>query len=366
MIDAEKNLESEITFNDYIRVYKKIKSLFIKNILKISIISLIAAFVGIVYAYLKPISYTSNITFVVEDSKASNSLSGLASLAGQFGLDFGANSSSGLISGDNIFYYFKSETLALEILKLPWDEKGKISLADRYIEVHNLKKSWSSNKNIGIINFPPITFAKSYSRMQDSLLQVIVRNHIQKKQFSIKRIDKKAGFIQISVTMNDEQLSKKYSDLIVDMAVKNYINIKTIRQQKTIDNLQNRVDSIANVLFAKTSKSVKLQTQNNTLDINPLFRDNQVLITEITNRDKTVLLTMFAEATKNLELAKITLNQETPVIQIVDRSNYPLIVNKTSKLLFGSIFFIISFCVSSLFFTLKSGQIELNRLFDKQ
>jgi uncharacterized protein involved in exopolysaccharide biosynthesis len=47
---------------------------------------------------------------------------------------------------------------------------------------------------------------------------------------------------------------------------------------------------------------------------------------------------VYGEVVKNLELAKFTLSQETPVIQIVDRDEYPLKRTKASKLqllLFG-------------------------------
>jgi uncharacterized protein involved in exopolysaccharide biosynthesis len=46
-----------------------------------------------------------------------------------------------------------------------------------------------------------------------------------------------------------------------------------------------------------------------------------------------MLATVYAEVVKNLELAKFTLSQETPVIQIVDESNLPLQKNKENKIL---------------------------------
>jgi uncharacterized protein involved in exopolysaccharide biosynthesis len=45
-----------------------------------------------------------------------------------------------------------------------------------------------------------------------------------------------------------------------------------------------------------------------------------------------MLATIFGEVVKNLELAKFTLSQETPVIQIVDKSYLPLKKEQESKL----------------------------------
>jgi hypothetical protein len=49
----------------------------------------------------------------------------LASLAGQFGVDVGGASGSAVVlSGDNILLYFKSESLAREVLLSKYDSTG--------------------------------------------------------------------------------------------------------------------------------------------------------------------------------------------------------------------------------------------------
>jgi uncharacterized protein involved in exopolysaccharide biosynthesis len=299
---------------------------------KIAIAGIIGGAIGFVYAWMQPITYTAKTTFVVEDAKSGGGLSGLASLAGQFGVDVGGGGGGGLIAGDNILLYFKSESLAREVLLSPWDSAGKQSLADRYIQTHGLQEKWTQNKHIGNISFQVDLGNHRYTRLQDSLLQVIINDAILKKQFSINKIDKKAGFIQLSVTMQDEALAKIYCDRLIDIAVKRYVALKTERQQKTVDKLQARVDSINSLLNRKTSASAALQTAAATMDVNPLYRTNTAVATELTTRDKTMLTTVYGEVVKNLELAKFTLSQETPVIQIVDSINFPLLVNKTSKL----------------------------------
>lgn len=298
---------------------------------KIAIAGIIGGAIGFVYAWMQPITYTAKTTFVVEDAKTGGGLSGLASLAGQFGVDVGGGGGGGLIAGDNILLYFKSESLAREVLLSPWDSAGKQSLADRYIQTHGLQDKWAENKRIENISFQVDLGTKRYTRLQDSLLQVIINDHILKKQFSINKIDKKAGFIQLSVTMQDESLAKIYCDKLVDIAVKRYVVLKTERQQKTVDKLQARVDSISNLLNRKTSASAALQTAAATMDVNPLYKTNTAVATELTTRDKTMLATVYGEVVKNLELAKFTLSQETPVIQKVDSDIFPLKKELVSK-----------------------------------
>lgn len=299
-------------------------------------VSLIGCIIGITFAWLKPISYDAKISFIVEEGKtATGSLGGLASLAGQFGVDVGAMSGGGVFSGDNITIYFKSPTLAREVLLSPYPN-SKESIADVYSEVHKLKKGWAKNKKIGLINFPVEKAGIIYSRIQDSLILEMVKT-INEKQFSVVKTDKKASFIDVTATMENEKLSKTYCELIVKKAVDKYIAIKTQRQYNTVVNLQHRADSVAALLNSKTYSSAKLQTTNSIMDINPLYKTNNVVQVESTLRDKTMLATIFASVTQNLELAKFTLSQETPVIQVVDYPLLPLKQNKLSKLKMGII-----------------------------
>jgi hypothetical protein len=68
------------------------------------------------------------------------------------------------------------------------------------------------------------------------------------------------------------------------------------------------------------------------MDINPLYTTETTSdAVETTTRDKSMLTTIFASAVQNLELAKFTLSQETPVILVVDSSNLPLKKEKVSE-----------------------------------
>jgi hypothetical protein len=162
-------------------------------------------------------------------------------------------------------------------------------------------------------------------------LQQIISS-ILKSQLSIAKIDKKAGFIAVTTTMLDENLAKLFTEKMVKTAVRAIINTKTQRQKTTVDKLQDRVDSIANLLRQKTISGASLQTSNSTMDINPLYKTGTTVAVETTVRDKTMLATIFASVVQNLELAKFTLSQETPVIQVVDSPQFPLQKNKMSRL----------------------------------
>ena len=207
---------------------------------------------------------------------------------------------------------------------------------------YKLNKKWSADPKIGSVSFPPYFAFQKYSRLQDSLISKMV-DLILKTQFSISRVDKKAGFIEVSTVMQDEMLTKTYCEKIVKAAVDRYVALKTQRQKLTVEKLQSRVDSVANLLSLKTQTSASLQTKATTMDINPLYRTGAAIATETTMRDKTMLATIFASVTQNLEMAKFTLSQETPAIQIVDTPILPLNKTKSSRIL-TAISFAFLFC----------------------
>lgn len=306
---------------------------------KIAIVGFIGGVIGFVYAGRQPVTYTARTSFVVEEAKSgASSLGGLASLAGQFGVDVGGGSGGGgLFSGDNILLYFKSLSLSREVLLSQYDSSSEKSVADIYATVYKFKSGWEKNEKIGKINFPPRNLNRSYTRLQDSLLQRMIEGII-KSQLVVARTDKKAGFIDVSTTMENESLAKIYCERIVDLAVQKYVGIKTQRQKATVDKLQYRVDSIAALLRQKTVAGASLQTSSSTMDINPLYKTGNAVAVETTIRDKTMLATIFSSVTQNLEMAKFTLSQETPVIQIVDAPMLPLKKEKKSRLKMAVLF----------------------------
>ncbi|MCX6206524.1 MAG: hypothetical protein NTZ19_09770 [Bacteroidetes bacterium] len=336
---------------DLFRKLNNWKQFLLTQWLKIGLVTLLGSLIGFGYAWLQPKLYQAKISFVVEDAKNTNpGLGNISSLAGQFGLDLGGNNSSNMLSGDNILYYFRSLSLAKEVLLSSYDSTDTKSLIDEYIAVYELKNKWKKIDGIEVLNFHPLALKKPYSVLQDSLIQLVSEN-ILKEQFSVERIDKKTSIIEVGIYMKNEQLSKKYCERLVNVAVNRYIQLKTKKQKSTVDKLQNRVDSIAALLAIKTYASANLQTTSATIDINDFYRTNAAVATETATRDKSLLASIFASVTQNLEVAKFTLSQETPVIQILDGPVLPLKEQRVSKLkmllIFGFIFGFV-FCIYSI------------------
>ena len=204
------------------------------------------------------------------------------------------------------------------VVQINFQKDSNYLLADRYAEVYNLRKQWAKDAKVGKEVF--FNDAKTDTRLKDSLLSVIIKR-IHKKEFSVSKPDKKLGFFKVSTSTNDELLSEYISERIIKIATDFYVNNKTSRLKSNIARLEHRTDSIGQLLNNRTYSAV-----NDTrymLNLNPADVNVQGSA-EISQRDKMVLYTVYAELIKNLEISKTALVQETPTIQITDRPILPL------------------------------------------
>ena len=292
--------------------------------IRIAIVCLIGGLFGAFASWYLPPTYTSRISFVVEDSK--NAGGGLMSaLAGQLGFDIGGltGGSSGILAGDNVLELLVSKKMIKQTLTSPFDS-GEYTLADRYADSYDLKRKWAKLKEGKgeTIMFPPKT--DNYTRFQDSLLQVMMKR-IGEKEISVNKPDKKLSFFALNTTMRDEALSALFSTRLMKEASDFYIQTKTKRMRTNVDRLQHRADSIELLLNDKT---LSTSASNKILiDLNPAYTEARVN-NEVQERDKRVLQTIYSEIIKNLEVSRSMLIQETPTFQIVDEPEIPLKKNK--------------------------------------
>ena len=81
------------------------------------------------------------------------------------------------------------------------------------------------------------------------------------------------------------------------------------------------------------------------------FTYNNSTPIEQTTRERTVAYTMYAEMAKNLETLKLSLINQTPVIQVLDTPKYPMFDQRTPAWYFLAIGFALGI-VFSFFYTL--------------
>jgi hypothetical protein len=117
-----------------------------------------------------------------------------------------------------------------------------------------------------------------------------------------------------------------------------YIEIKTGNLSKSINKIQRKADSLQ---YALNSKS----------DIRNYI--NLSIPNEGVARDKTISGALYGEVVKNLETMKLSLINQTPVIQILDQAKYPLLDQRLQARYYILIGFAVGFVLSFFYIVYK-------------
>mgnify|MGYP003343698041 FL=1 len=305
-----------------IQAVKSLYAVILNHFKQLVIFALVGGVLGLVYSFVRPTTYKTQIKIFVEDSKSAGG--GLMSMvAGQIGIDVGSlMGGNSVLAGDNVLELAKSKILLQKALQTPYPLAGKdstYSLADQYAEAMDWKKSWAGSRKVGYeVSFA--TNKKEFNRVEDSLWQVMFKRIIE-KELAVNKPDKKLGFYTIDLETRDELLSKLLSERVVQTTTNFYIEGKIGRLKKNVDRLQRRVDSIGAMLNSKTYDAASANVENQ-IDIN-LALAQPIAAAEIKSKDKAFASVIYGELLKNLEVLKTALIQETPSIMIVDENKIP-------------------------------------------
>ena len=243
------------------------------------------------------------------------------------GADIGGGS-GGIFAGDNLLELMKSRSMVQKALLSPINLKGKEqSLADYYISLRGMRKGWEGKIDLQSLNYPIRADVNSFNRMQDSVLMGIHQDIII-NLLSVAKVDKKLSILKVTVNSEDENFSKAFTEAIVTEVSNFYVETKTKKSKANLAILQFQVDSIRNQL----NSGISGVAQSNDAIPN-LNAARQVLRSsgqqrQIDVQANTVMLT---ELVKNLELSKLSLRKETPLIQVIDRPILPLAVERVGK-----------------------------------
>lgn len=294
----------------------------------IMLAAVLGATIGLVYSFIKKPIYMATLSFALEDEKGGGGLSGALGLASSLGFDFGT-SGGGMFNSSNLIELFKSRKMVEETLLTPVNYEGKkISLAEMYIQNKQWRERWEEKPKLMAIQFLPGINRKYYTRVQDSILGVIYKN-LSNSGLTVAQKDKKISIINIDVSATNELFSKYFAEALAKHVSDFYIATKSKKARINMKILEKQTDSIRGELnSAITGVAV---ANDNTFGLNPSLNVRRVPSArrQVDVQANTAILT---ELVKQLELAKVTLRRETPLIQIIDSPILPLKVEKVGKL----------------------------------
>ena len=323
----QKNYNDEISLKEFIQ---KVKSciFYLKMQWKILlIITTIGAIIGYYYAIFKKPIYTATTTFVLEEDNGGG-MNGAMGIASSFGFDLGGGG-GGLFTGSNIIELMKSRLVVEKTLLNPVQVAGKeISLADLYILNNELKNDLTKRLDLANINFPVNVKRSSFNLTQDSILQIISEN-LTKNNLSITKKDIKSSIISLTVNSNNELFSKFFCEQLLKVTSDFYIETKSKKSRLNVEILQHQVDSIRAELNSAIT-GVAAATDN-VYNLNPAFNVKRTPSTrrQVDVQANSAILTQLVA---QLELSKVSLRKETPLVQLIDRPILPLEKDKVGRL----------------------------------
>ena len=342
-------MASEISLINFSIKAKELALFLFSKKWSIVIVSFIFSVIGIIYAWTSEPIYSAQLTFVAESEKSG--IGGYASLAAQFGFDLGGGSNNAF-GGDNLTELLKSRSLVDMTLLTSYENSGQLFI-DQYIINHHLNKNWGKDTSLSKVKFS--LGQKDINILRDSIFNNICENIIKNK-LDIDKLDKKSDIVYIKMIDNNQYFAKKFVETLANNAIIYYTAYKTKKNLANVNIIQHQADSVRAMLFGNISDVATI----NDLNINP---SKQTLRTSGQKKqvDLQVNATLYTELLKNLELAKLSLRKETPLIQVVDRPHLPLKNEKTGRLLMGIIFGLLGFIISSLYFIFRNEiQLEMN------
>ncbi|MDQ6757999.1 MAG: hypothetical protein M3004_13815 [Bacteroidota bacterium] len=315
----------EISFRDISYGVKKFFQFLVSIWLAILFALIIGGTIGYIISKLIKPKFTATLTFVLSSESKTGSLSGLAT---QFGLDIGLNAGNDVFSGENILTLFRSKKMIKEVLfkKPPENNETLINIVARDIE---LDKKWAKKERTKNL-FPFPQNPELLSPIQDSLVREVYTIIIE-KLMTVSRPDKKLSVYELSTTSTNQTFACYLTKYLMDETAKFYIETKTSISKHNLQMLQREADSLRGLLGGAISSTAS--EAERTFNLNPALQAQRAPAQK-SQVKATVLATAYGEVIKNLEIAKIALQKETPLYQIIDEPELPLKAKKLSTILF--------------------------------
>jgi hypothetical protein len=295
--------------------------------------------IGYTYALFNKPVYKASTTFVLEEGDKGGGLGQYAGLASMAGIDLGGSSGGGIFQGDNILELYKSRTMIEKTLLTEIEYQGKTELLiNRYIDYNNLRGKWAKKTELRNIQFSKPKGNIEFTRLQDSVIGTIV-DDINKNSLNVVKPDKKLSIIKAEVKAEDEFFAKAFNNQIVKNVNDFYVQTKTKKSIANIVILQRKTDSVRSVLNGAIFTAANITDATPNLNLTRQSQRNAPVQRSQVSAETNKLV--LGELLKNLEISKMSLLKEAPLIQVIDQPVLPLEKERLGKfksLILGGVF----------------------------
>ncbi len=318
------NNQQEVTIKDVLSRLKSIWKFLLSKWIIILIAGIVGGAIGLIYAFNAKPKYSATLNFVL----SSNSSSGgnLLGLATQFGINFG-NDNNDAFSEENIITLMTSRRMVQHAL-FEKPKSSNASLINIYIKENKLDENWQQKPRLKNA-YPFPDSPQTMTLIQDSLSRVIYSS-VEQNMLDVVKPYKDESIYAVTTTSKDPVFAYYLTKYLVDATSSFYIATKTSSATSNLKMLQHETDSLRSVLGGAITSAGSLTDQ--TFNLNPAYQVQRSGAQESQAR-ASALGQAYGQALQSLEIAKISLQKETPLYQVIDEPTLPLIADKPGKLL---------------------------------
>ncbi|HMS30493.1 MAG TPA: hypothetical protein PKD32_11615 [Saprospiraceae bacterium] len=266
--------------------------------------------------------YEAEVSFMINDTQGG--LGGISALLGQFSGFLGASEEQANLQ--KILELSKTMRIAQSIFftKAVVDQKDDF-LANHLIRELDLKNKWSPDPIIGKKNkFKGFLFKSSdvaqFSRLESEAFKRLHKIFSATVQTGASD---KTGIMKISIQSPNEELAYQLCKTMFSELSQFYVDKTIEKQRETYLGLKMKTDSLKNLMVRKEYGLAGLKDS-----YRGTWLQTEEVPKTILDRDIRMLLLIYGETVKNLELASFSLENVTPYIQAIDPPMLPLEVKQ--------------------------------------
>jgi len=311
----------------------------LSNLKGIVIITSIFLSLVLLFNFIKSPVHYARTSFVLDSESSSNSIGDIASLASLAGINASSFiDASSLFQIDNIQELYRSNSMIKQTLLTDSDFGNERSLLiNRLASNEKIDKKWDKLN----VDFSSYNSKSNNLRVHDSILNEVVKI-IKEKYLLVDKPSRKTTIIEIGFDHKDELFAKSFNENLVSIVNDFYFKTKTQKTGENLKILERQADSVKKVL----DKSILFLAEKDQSIPNP----NPLTKVSLVPYQKALVDVqangaIYQQIVTQLELAKVTHRNNTPLIQIIDKPVLPL-ENSRLKLfecfvygIFGGLFF---------------------------
>ena len=289
----------------------------------------IAALIGLIIAFSIPKEYTTNVKLSTEkpDRRASSNLGTLAAMAG---INLGASSGSAIT--EEIFPDIVQSTPFLTKLfdiKVTSKEKNINYTIFDYLDKHYSVPWWSYIKNT-VLSIPSRIISLFKKKEQgEKVLNLFNLSKKERKVVGLLRdnisiyTDKKTGVLNLSVTMQDANISAQLTDTILRNLQSYITEYKTNKARKDEVFSQKLYDE-AKANYVRAQENYANFTDKNQNIFSHSLRAEQ----ERLQNEMSLAYQTYSQASQQLQAARTRVQESTPAYMVIQP---PMVPSKPSK-----------------------------------